>query len=79
MTGLPVRVPESVETTATGAAMLAAVAAGLHASVADAVQAFVAYRPEEHEPNPERRRIYEEAYRAVPGDVFALKPVFSDS
>ncbi len=55
VTGLPVRVPVSVETTATGAAILAAVAAGVHASVGDAVAAFVAYRPEEHQPDPGRR------------------------
>src|SRR5438477_12979749 len=45
VTGLPVRVPTSVETTATGAAILAAVGAGLHRSVAEAAQAFVSYRP----------------------------------
>jgi len=39
VTGLPVRVPTSVETTATGAAILAAVGSGLHGSVADAVAA----------------------------------------
>ena len=52
VTGLPVRVPESVETTATGAAILAAVGSGVHASVADAVDAFVSFRPDEHEPDP---------------------------
>jgi xylulokinase len=79
VTGLPVRVPESVETTATGAAILAAVASGLHATVADAVQAFVAYRPEEHEPDPARREIYEYAYRRYRETYFALKPVFTDA
>ena len=41
VTGLPVRVPRSVETTATGAAILAAVASGVHATVAGAVEAIV--------------------------------------
>jgi xylulokinase len=77
VTGLPVRVPVSVETTATGAAILAAVGAGLHGSVADAVDAFVAFRPEEHEPDPERREIYDEAYRRYRDVYFALKPVFA--
>ncbi|MCI0634710.1 MAG: hypothetical protein L0206_12460 [Actinobacteria bacterium] len=77
VTGLPVRVPESVETTATGAAILAAVASGVHASVADAVEAFVAYRPEEHEPDPEMEEIYNEAYRRYHETYFALKPVFA--
>jgi xylulokinase len=77
VTGLPVRVPMSVETTATGAAILAAVGAGLHGSVADAVDAFVAFRPEEHEPDPERREVYDEAYRRYRDVYFALKPVFA--
>jgi xylulokinase len=77
VTGLPVRVPTSVETTATGAAILAAVATRLHASVADAVSAFVAYRPDEHEPDPERREVYHEAYRRYRSTYAALKPVFA--
>lgn len=76
VTGLPVRVPTSVETTATGAAILAAVACRLHGSVADAVNAFVAYRPEQHEPDPERREAYDEAYHRYRDVYFALKPVF---
>ena len=79
VTGLPVRVPTSVETTATGAAILAAVASGVHASVADAVAAFVAFRPDEHEPDPERRQAYDEAYRRYRDVYFALKPVFARS
>jgi xylulokinase len=76
VTGLPVRVPTSVETTATGAAILAAVGAGTHATVAEAVEAFVAYQPEEQVPDPERRQRYEEAYRRYRDVYFALKPVF---
>jgi len=76
VTGLPVRVPVSVETTATGAAILAAVGAGLHTSVGRAVEAFVAYRPNEHVPNPEHREIYDEAYARYRDVYFALKPVF---
>ena len=77
VTGLPVRVPASVETTATGAAILAAVASGMHETVAGAVDAFVAFRPEEHEPDPERREAYDEAYRRYRDGYFALKPVFA--
>ena len=76
VTGLPVRVPGNVETTATGAAILAAVGSGLFPSVAAAVDAFVAYRPEEHTPDPERRRFYDDAYRRYREVYFALKPVF---
>ena len=68
----PVRVPTSVETTATGAAILAAVGAGVHATVADAVEAFVSYQPEEHEPDPETREAYDDAYRRYRDVYFAL-------
>ena len=77
VTGLPVRVPTSVETTATGAAILAAVASGVHDSVAAAAAAFVSFRPEEHTPDPERAAVYEDAYRRYREVYFALKPVFS--
>jgi xylulokinase len=76
VTGLPVRVPESVETTATGAAILAAVAAGLYPQVAEATRAFVSYRPEEHQPDAEAGAMYEQAYRRYRGVYGALKPVF---
>jgi xylulokinase len=76
VTGLPVRVPTSVETTATGAAILAAVGSGVHGSVADAVEAFVSFRPEQHEPDPAAREAYDEAYRRYRDTYFALKPVF---
>jgi xylulokinase len=76
VTGLPVRVPTSVETTATGAAILAAVGAGVHASVADAVDAFVAFQPDEQLPDPERQEAYADAYRRYREVYFALKPVF---
>jgi xylulokinase len=79
VTGLPVRVPINVETTATGAAILAAVGSGQHPTVPDAVDAFVAYRPEEHVPDPERAEAYEDAYRRYREVYFALKPVFDRS
>jgi xylulokinase len=77
VTGLPVRVPTSVETTATGAAILASVACELHGSVADAVSAFVAYRPEQHEPDQVTRDAYDQAYRRYRGVYAALRPVFA--
>jgi xylulokinase len=77
VTGLPVRVPESVETTATGAAILAAVASGGHRTIDDAVRAFVAYRPNEHQPDPGRQQAYDETYTLYREVYHALKPVFS--
>jgi len=77
VTGLPVRVPVSVETTATGAAILAAVAAGVHPEVASAVATFVSYRPEQHEPDPDAKAAYDEAYARYRRTYEALKPVFA--
>jgi xylulokinase len=79
VTGLQVRVPVSVETTATGAAILAAVASTIHKGVAEAVQAFVSYRPDEHSPDPDRHEEYAEAYRRYRDVYFALKPTFRSS
>jgi xylulokinase len=71
-----VRVPESEETTATGAAILAAVGAGVHSGVTDAVKAFVSFRPDEHEPDPSAGEAYDEAYRRYRELYFALVPIF---
>jgi xylulokinase len=79
VTGLPVRVPTSVETTATGAAILAAVGSGVHPTVASAVDAFVSYQPEEEHPDPERQARYDDAYRRYRELYFALKPVFEQA
>ena len=76
VTRLPVRVPESVETTATGAAILAAVGAGVHERVADAVAAFVRFRPAVHEPDGSNREAYEESYRRYRAVYHALRGVF---
>jgi xylulokinase len=76
VTGLPVRVPVSVETTATGAAILAAVGTGVCSSVAEAVESFVSYSPAEHLPDPVLHRQYEDAYDRYRDVYFALKPVF---
>ena len=77
VTGLPVRVPESVETTATGAAILAAVASGVRGSIVDAVGAFVSYRPDVHEPDPSTSELYEDAYGRYRSVYDALRPVFN--
>jgi xylulokinase len=77
VTGYPIRVPTSVETTATGAAILAAVGAGVFPSVAEATSAFVSYEPEEHPPDPDVKARYDEAYRLYRDVYAALRPVFA--
>jgi xylulokinase len=76
VTGLPVRVPESVETTAAGAAVLAAVGAGLYASCAEAAAHFVSFQPGEHDPDPETKAVYDAAYELYRDVYAASKPVF---
>jgi xylulokinase len=75
VTGLPVRVPTNVETTATGAAILAAAGSGERSDVADAVGAFVTYEPVEHEPDPGRHERYLESYGRYRDLYYALKPL----
>jgi xylulokinase len=76
VTGLPVRVPTNVETTAGGAAILAAVGAGLYPDVATAAPAFVDYEPDEQVPDRERHELYDEAYARYRELYFAAKPLF---
>jgi xylulokinase len=76
VTGLPVRVPRSVETTAAGAAIIAAVGAGLHPSCAAGAETFVTYEPEEIEPDSDARAAYDRAYRMYRDVYDAAKPVF---
>src|SRR5204862_471479 len=63
VTGLPVSRPQDVETTARGAAMLAAVGAGLHGTVADAARAMAGPRMPTVEPDGELRALYDELHR----------------
>jgi xylulokinase len=76
VTGLPVRVPRNVETTAAGAAILAAVGSGECPDMGQAVESFVTFEPDEHQPDPACRDAYEEAYQLYRDVYFALKPVF---
>ena len=77
VTGLPVRVPRNVETTAAGAAIIAAVGSGECPGIGEAVASFVTFEPDEHQPDAESRDAYEDAYRLYREVYFALKPVFS--
>ncbi len=76
VTGLPVTRPEDIETTARGAAMLAAAGAGLHADVPTVARQMAGPRREPVRPDPERQAIYagvHERYRQL---YAALRPLF---
>ena len=78
ITGLPVCVPDDVETTARGAAMLAAAGAGLHSSVAAAGQAMACPRGE---PRRSRTRSCARSTTRCTGGTAqlyaALRPLFN--
>jgi xylulokinase len=76
VTGLPVTRPEDVETTARGAAMLAAVGAGLHPSVAAAARAMAGRRDTAVDPDPRQRAVYDELHGRYRRLYTALRPLF---
>jgi xylulokinase len=78
ITGLPVCRPDDVETTARGAAMLAAAGAGLHESVAAAGRAMACPRSEPVRPDPELRQVYDALHRRHRRLYAALKPLFDE-
>jgi xylulokinase len=75
VTGLPVSLTETVETTALGAAILALAGSGLYGSLAEAV-ALCTRVVETREPDPKARAIYEEYYQLYRAAYFSLLPVF---
>jgi sugar (pentulose or hexulose) kinase len=76
VTGLPVTRPDDVETTARGAAMLAASGAGLHADARSAAKAMAGPRVEPMLPDPERQAIYDRLHTRHRRLYSALKPLF---
>lgn len=76
VTGLPVTRPADVETTARGAAMLAAAGAGLHPDVSTAVREMASPRCEPLLPDPERQQIYAASHRRYRELYAALRPLF---
>jgi xylulokinase len=79
VTGLPASRPADVETTARGAAMLAAAGAGLHGSVRDAAVAMAGARVGHVEPEPANRELYDELYARYRALYAALKPLFTST
>ena len=60
--GMPIKVVASEQVCALGAAMFAAVAAGLHKDVAEAQEAMGSGFSNEYKPNLERKQIYDTLY-----------------
>jgi xylulokinase len=76
VTGLPVSRSEDVETTARGAAILAALGAGLHSTMADACRAMASPTVEEIQPDDSRHSLYTEVHAKYRELYTALKPLF---
>jgi xylulokinase len=76
VTGLPCTRPDDVETTARGAAMLAAVGAGLHPDVPSAAREMAGPRRAAFAPDPERQAAYAAAYERYRELYAALRPLF---
>jgi xylulokinase len=76
VTGLPVGRPDDVETTARGAAMLAAVGAELHPDVPAAAAAMAGARHEPVLPDPQRAATYGAAYERYRKLYGAVRPLF---
>ena len=75
VTGLPVALTNTIETTALGAGILALTGSGLFDSLSEAVD-LTTQVIETREPNARDHKIYEEYYRIYRDTYFALLPVF---
>jgi xylulokinase len=78
VTGIPVTLLNTVETTALGAAMLALHAGGMVPSLGEAVDRSVRV-VERLEPRPDIQSRYEEYYQLYRATYFALQPVFEQA
>jgi xylulokinase len=75
VTGLPVSITDTVETTVLGAGMLALVGSGLIDSLSEAVS-LMTHITETREPDLKIHAIYEEYYQLYRATYFSLLPVF---
>ncbi len=78
VTGLPVALTDTTETTALGAGMLALTGSGLIDSLNEAVN-LTTHVIETRDPNPETRKTYEEYYQLYRTSYFSLLPVFEQA
>jgi xylulokinase len=77
VTGLPVSRSEDVETTARGAAILAALGVGLHQSVAAACEAMASPAVDEIQPDESRHELYARVHARYRDLYAALRPLFN--
>jgi xylulokinase len=75
VSSLPVVLPQQVDTSPVGAAMLATVAAGLHSDLGSCVGAL-SKAGETLEPNPLNRAVYDESYSAYRRLFNSLRPMY---
>ncbi|MEW6635490.1 MAG: FGGY family carbohydrate kinase [Actinomycetota bacterium] len=75
VSGRVLRTLKNPEATAIGAAMLAAVAEGIYASLDEAAESLVEFGAS-YEPNPGNGEVYDEAYKLYREVYVALEPVF---
>lgn len=78
VTGLPVSITDTTETTALGAGILALTGSGLINSLEEAVS-LTTRVIETRDPNPEAQKIYEEYYQLYRASYFSLLPVFEQA
>lgn len=78
VTGIPVTIIDTVETTALGAGILALAGSGLVGSLSEAVE-LSTHVVETREPNPKTAAVYQEYYRLYRDTYFSLLPVFESA
>lgn len=76
--GIPVAVPQTIETTALGAGLLALVGVGAYGSLTEACDQAVRIA-RRFEPRPTAQAIYEEGYHRYRQTYFALLPVYEEA
>jgi xylulokinase len=78
VTGLPISLTDTIESTALGAGMLALTGSGLIDSLEEAVN-LTTHVIETRDPHPETCKIYEEYYQLYRASYFSLLPVFEQA
>jgi xylulokinase len=78
VTGIPVSLPHTTETTALGAALLAIAGSGLASSFSEAVDICVKV-VETRDPDPITQEKYEKYYQLYRSTYFALEPIFEQA